>query len=69
METLIKTATASSPYLEMNAATGQIRITGRAIDSNPNEFWSSVFSWTTDYFKNSFDKIGTKFLNIGLLNG
>ncbi|MFO0494939.1 MAG: DUF1987 domain-containing protein [Flavobacteriia bacterium] len=67
METLIKTATASSPYLEMNSHKGQITITGRAIDYNPNEFWSTVFSWTTDYLENTNEKT-TINLNFEYLN-
>lgn len=67
METYIKTATTSSPYLEMNGSTGQITITGRAIDYNPNEFWSSVLSWTKDYLENSFTKT-TIDLNFEYLN-
>ena len=52
METIIKNATATSPFLEMNGNVGKITINGRAIEYNPNEFWASVFSWTTDYLEN-----------------
>jgi hypothetical protein len=67
METIIKNATASSPYLAMNGCKGQITITGRAIDYNPNEFWSDVFSWTTDYLENPLEKT-TISLNFEYLN-
>ena len=67
METIIKNATASSPYLAMNGSKGQITITGRAIDYNPNEFWSDVFSWTTDYLENPLEKT-TISLNFEYLN-
>ncbi len=67
METIIKTATASSPYLEMNGSKGQITISGRAIDYNPTEFWSDVFSWTTDYLENPLEKT-TINLNFEYLN-
>jgi len=55
METIIKNATATSPFLEMNGEVGKITINGRAIEYNPNEFWSNVFSWTTDYLENPKD--------------
>ena len=67
METIIKNATASSPYLAMNGSKGQITSTGRAIDYNPNEFWSDVFSWTTDYLENPLEKT-TISLNFEYLN-
>jgi len=55
MQTIIKNATATSPFLEMNGEVGKITISGRAIEYNPNEFWSNVFSWTTDYLENPKD--------------
>ena len=67
METIIKTATASTPYLKMNGAAGQITISGRAIDYNPTAFWSDVFSWTTDYLENPLEKT-TIILNFEYLN-
>lgn len=67
METIIKNATASSPYLEMNGTKGQITIIGRAIDYKANEFWSDILSWTTDYLENPLEKTAIS-LNFEYLN-
>ncbi len=52
METIIRNATSTSPYLEMNSMNGEIIIKGRAIDYNPNDFWSTINNWTIEYFEN-----------------
>jgi hypothetical protein len=70
METIIKNATATSPFLEMNGEVGKITINGRAIEYNPNEFWANVFSWTTDYLENpkEFTTINLNFEYINTLS-
>ena len=67
METIIKNATATSPFLEMNSEIGKITINGRAIEYNPTDFWASIFSWTTDYLENPKD-ITTINLNFEYIN-
>ena len=52
METIIRNATSTSPYLEMNSMNGEIIIKGRAIDYNPNDFWSTINNLTIEYFEN-----------------
>ncbi|MEY4602860.1 MAG: hypothetical protein RIT43_152 [Bacteroidota bacterium] len=52
MKTIIKNATATSPYLELNGENGTITVKGRAIDYNPNEFWATIFDWMADYLEN-----------------
>lgn len=67
MKTIIKNATATSPYLELNGEKGKITINGRAIDYNPSDFWNSIFNWITDYMESSSEAI-TINLNFEYIN-
>ncbi|HZH86754.1 MAG TPA: DUF1987 domain-containing protein [Brumimicrobium sp.] len=49
METLEKTATADTPYINFNADSGSMLIQGRAIPQNAEEYWAPILKWFYAY--------------------
>jgi hypothetical protein len=42
---------ATTPFVEMNYANGEIRIIGRSIAFNAHEFWNPVLNWFFNYME------------------
>jgi hypothetical protein len=52
MENLQIEETIKTPGVYFDAGTGVLKMNGRAIPENPEEFFSDVIEWLFDYFKN-----------------
>jgi hypothetical protein len=50
MKELIFERTPKTPYVNLNADTGEMRLVGRSIPENPEEFYEPVFNWVDDYY-------------------
>jgi len=51
MENLRIDYTLKTPDIDFDAQKGILKITGRAIPENPEEFFSGMIQWVKDYFK------------------
>ncbi|MFP4620547.1 MAG: DUF1987 domain-containing protein [Bacteroidales bacterium] len=52
MENLNIAETIKTPGVYFDAHSGVLKINGRAIPENPEDFFSNIFEWLFDYFKN-----------------
>jgi hypothetical protein len=53
MNNLFIDGTALTPLIDFNADQGVMRIQGRSIPDNPDEFWYKVLLWFDEYMMNS----------------
>jgi len=44
--------TVKTPYVNCDSKSGVIKIIGRSIPENPEEFYVSIFNWIDNYFEN-----------------
>ena len=56
MKELIIEKTAKTPYINFDSQSGILKIVGRSIPENPEEFYSKLFIWIKEYFKNPQDE-------------
>ena len=52
MNELIIEKTVKTPYINFDPKSGILKIIGRSIPENPEEFFDQLFIWTKEYFKN-----------------
>lgn len=52
MNELVIEKTVKTPYVNFDAQSGILKITGRSIPENPEEFFNKLFEWVHQYFKN-----------------
>ncbi len=52
MKELVIEKTVKTPYVNFDAESGILKIVGRSIPENPEEFYSKLFNWVNEYFKN-----------------
>ena len=52
MKELVIEKTVKTPYVNFDAQSGILKIIGRSIPENPDEFFSKLFDWVNEYFKN-----------------
>ncbi|MDK2978449.1 MAG: hypothetical protein PWP52_1163 [Bacteroidales bacterium] len=52
MKELVIEKTVKTPYVNFDPNTGILKITGRSIPENPEEFYNKLFDWIEKYFKN-----------------
>lgn len=68
MDTLIIQATAQTPLIDLNSATGIMEIKGRSIPDDPEAFWGEVLTWFDVYMTNpsaeTLVKIDLEYFNI-----
>jgi len=50
MKELVFERTPKTPYVNFNADTGELRLVGRSIPENPEEFYYPVFAWIDEYY-------------------
>ena len=51
MKELVIEKTVKTPYVNFDAQSGILKIIGRSIPENPEEFYSKLFNWVHEYFK------------------
>jgi hypothetical protein len=51
MKELVLEKTVKTPYVNFDAESGILKIIGRSIPENPDEFYSKLFNWVNEYFK------------------
>lgn len=49
MDNFSLSATAKTPEIKLNSITGEMRICGRSIPENADEFWSPILQWFYAY--------------------
>lgn len=68
MDTLIIQATAQTPLVNLDPATGIMEIRGRSIPDDPEAFWGVVLTWFDSYMANPNEetlvKIDLEYFNI-----
>lgn len=68
MDTLLIQATAQTPLVNLNPATGIMEIRGRSIPDDPEAFWGAVLTWFDDYMTNPIEetlvRIDLEYFNI-----
>jgi len=52
MKELVIEKTVKTPYVNFDPNTGILKITGRSIPENPEEFYDKLFQWVKKYFEN-----------------
>ena len=52
MNELIIEKTVKTPYINFNSQSGILKIEGRSIPENPEEFYTKLFDWSNEYFTN-----------------
>ena len=52
MNELVIEKTVKTPYIHFDPKSGILKIIGRSIPENPEEFFDKLFNWTKEYFKN-----------------
>ena len=52
MNELIIDKTVKTPYINFNSQSGILKIEGRSIPENPEEFYTKLFDWSNEYFTN-----------------
>jgi len=50
MNELIIEKSAKTPFINFNAQSGILKIIGRSIPENPEEFYTNLLIWTKEYF-------------------
>ena len=50
MKELVIEKTVKTPYVNFDSNTGILKITGRSIPENPEEFYDKLFDWVEKYF-------------------
>ena len=69
MDNLHIEETIKTPGVEFNAKSGVLKITGRAIPENPEDFFSGIIDWIFTYFKNPLEEtvvnIQLEYINSG----
>jgi len=51
MKELVIEKTVKTPFVNFDPKSGILKIIGRSIPENPEEFFSKLFEWVNDYFK------------------
>ena len=51
MNELVIEKTVKTPYINFDHKSGILKITGRSIPENPEEFYNVLFEWLIEYFK------------------
>lgn len=51
MKELVIEKTVKTPYIDFDAQSGILKIIGRSIPENPEDFYSKLFDWVKEYFK------------------
>lgn len=68
MDTLLIQATAQTPLVDFNPATGIMEIKGRSIPDDPESFWGVVLTWFDAYMSKPLEetlvKIDLEYFNI-----
>ena len=68
MDTLLIQATAQTPLVNLDPATGIMEIRGRSIPDDPEAFWGVVLTWFDNYMANPNDetlvRIDLEYFNI-----
>ena len=67
MEHLRIDSTLKTPDIDFDAQKGILKITGRAIPENPEEFFSDMIQWVKDYF-NSPKELTTVEIQLEYIN-
>lgn len=52
MNELVIEKTVKTPYVNFDAQSGILKIIGRSIPENPEEFFTKLFDWVHKYFQN-----------------
>ena len=52
MKELILEKTVKTPHVNFSSESGILKIEGRSIPENPEEFYTKLFNWSNEYFKN-----------------
>ena len=69
MNELVIEKTVKTPYVNFDALSGILKIIGRSIPENPEEFYSPLFKWVNEYFKSPQEKtlvnIQLEYINSG----
>jgi len=69
MENLSIDNTLKTPDIDFDAQKGILKISGRAIPENPEEFFLGIIQWVKDYFKSPKDlttvEIQLEYINSG----
>ncbi|MGM0407668.1 MAG: DUF1987 domain-containing protein [Bacteroidota bacterium] len=52
MKELVIEKTVKTPYVNFDPITGTLKIIGRSIPENPEDFYDDLFEWVKEYFKN-----------------
>jgi len=50
MKELILEKTVKTPYVYCDAKSGVVKINGRSIPENPEEFYTQIFNWLKEYY-------------------
>ncbi len=51
MKELVIEKTVKTPFINFYSESGILKIIGRSIPENPEEFYSKLFNWVNEYFK------------------
>ena len=51
MKELVLEKTVKTPYVNCDAKSGVVKINGRSIPENPEEFYTLLFDWLKEYYK------------------
>jgi hypothetical protein len=51
MKELVIEKTVKTPYVNFDPQSGILKIIGRSIPENPEEFYTKLFEWVNEYFK------------------
>ncbi len=51
MNELVIEKTVKTPYVNFDAQGGILKVIGRSIPENPEEFYNTLFDWVNNYFK------------------
>lgn len=69
MKELVIEKTVKTPYVNFDSQSGILKIIGRSIPENPEDFYSTLFSWVKEYFNNPQDEtlvnIQLEYINSG----
>jgi hypothetical protein len=56
MDELVIEKTVKTPFINFDAQSGILKIIGRSIPENPEEFYRKLFDWLNEYFKKPQDE-------------
>jgi hypothetical protein len=56
MKELVIEKTVKTPYVNFDSQSGILKIIGRSIPENPEDFYSKLFDWVNEYFKSPQDE-------------